>query len=111
MIILKIIIENKEFELKDAEGFIGKLIGLAFKKDIDYVLRFRCNGIHTFCMREKIDVILTDKNNNVLYVYKNLKKNRIILPKKNVYYTYELPNNSIKDNKIKRIVIKDWLSF
>jgi len=40
-----------------------------------------------------IDVYMTDKNNKILYIYKNLKPGRIILPKKNVYYTYETPLN------------------
>ena len=106
VIILKILIDSREFVLKEADSFIKKLIGLSFKKNIDYVLRFRCNGIHTFFMREKIDIILTDKNNNILYQYNNFKKNRILLPKKNVYYTYELPGGSLKNKKAKKIVIK-----
>ena len=40
-----------------------------------------------------IDVYMTDNNNKILYIYKNLKPNKIILPKKNVYYTYESPVN------------------
>lgn len=72
-----------------------------FKKNINHALLFKnCNGIHTFFMIEKIDVILTDKDNNILYLYPNLEKWRILLPKKNVYNTYELPHDSIKDLKI-----------
>lgn len=98
-----IIINNKKILLKEADTFFKKLIGLMLKKNIKYCLRFKCNGIHTFFMRENIDVILTDKDNKVLYTYISLKKNRIILPKKNVYYTYEFPSGSINKhiNKIK----------
>ena len=74
-----------------------------FKKNINYALKLKCTGIHTFFMFSNIDVILTDKNNNILKVYKNLKPNKIILPQKNVYYTYELPPNTIKNSKIKKI--------
>ena len=65
-----------------------------FKKNICYALLFnKCNSIHTFFMRKNIDVIMCDKNNNILYYYNNLRKNNIILPKKNVYKTIELPVN------------------
>ena len=96
MVIMHIIINNKRIELKEIKTFKKKLFGLMGKTNIDYALLFRCNGIHTFFMKESIDIILTDKNYKILYLYKNLKKNKIILPKKKVYYTIELPNNSIK---------------
>lgn len=65
-----------------------------FKKEIKEGLCFpKCNSIHTFFMKINIDVIMTDKDFNILYIYKNLKPNKIILPKKNVYYTFELPVN------------------
>lgn len=71
------------------------------KKKIDYGLCFpRCNSIHTFFMLQPIDVIMTDKNNKILYIYSNLKPWKIILPKKNVYYTYELPIGSTNDLKV-----------
>ncbi len=100
-----IVINNKKILLKTADTFKEKLLGLMLKKEINYALRFRCNGIHTFFMKQNIDVILCDKNNNVLHTYKNLKKNKIILPKRNVYYTYELPKDTIKD-KIKKVIIE-----
>ncbi len=103
---MKIEINDKSIPLRDANTLGKKIIGLMFKKNINYALRLRCNGIHTFFMREKIDVILTDKTNNVLFIYRNLNKNRIILPKKNVYYTYELPKNTIKEY-IRKIRIVD----
>ena len=67
-----------------------------FQKDFDYILKFKANGIHTFFMKKNIDVIFTDKNNKILYIYKNLKPNRIIMPKKGVTYTYETPVNILK---------------
>lgn len=89
---MKIILKNCELELKDCTSFKDKLIGFMFKKNIDYALRFKCKSIHTFFMRESIDIVITNKNNKVLYIYNNFKKNRIII-KKNAYYFYELPHN------------------
>lgn len=102
---MKLIINNYKYELKEAETFYSKLIGLAFKRKTNYALRFRCNGIHTFFMKQNIDVILTDKDNNILYFYKDFKKNKIILPKRKVYYTYEIPSNLRKYNNPKKIEI------
>lgn len=97
-------IKIKVFILKN---IIKRFIGFMFKKDIDYALCFpRCNSIHTFFMKENIDVYMTDKNNKIIYIYKNLKKNRIILPKRNVYNTYEFPINTIEFNLNEQIKIK-----
>lgn len=99
---MKIIINHNEIPLYEAKGFYQRFKGLMFKKKINYALLFRkCNGIHTFFMKDEIDVILTDIDNNILYLYPNLKRNRIILPKKKVYNTYELPKGSIKNLNIK----------
>ena len=101
---MKIKINNKTIKLKEANNIFDNFLGLMFKKKIDYCLRLRCNGIHTFFMKETIDIILTDKNNKVLFTYKNLKPNKILFPKKNVYYTYELPSGTINNN-VKKIEI------
>lgn len=91
---------KKIIEIKNCDNFFHRLKGFMFKKNINYGLCFyKCNSIHTFFMKEKIDVIMTDKNNNVLYTFNHLKKNRIILPKKNVVYTYEIPNGFNTYNK------------
>lgn len=104
---MKIIVSNKEIPLHVADNYFKRLKGLMFKKNIDYALLFKkCNGIHTFFMKEEIDVILTDKNNNILYTYTSLKPWKIILPKKNVYNTYELPKGSIT-KKTKSIKITE----
>lgn len=87
-------------KIKNANTFIKKLKGLMFIKEFDYILKFKTNGIHTYFMKTNIDVLLTDKNNKILYIYKNIKPNKIILPKRKVKYTYEMPVNYIKNIKI-----------
>ena len=83
-------------EIKHYEKHKDKFKGLMFKKNFNYGIRLRSNGIHTFFIKENIDVYLTDKNSKILYIYKNLKPNKIILPKKHIYYTYEFPINKTK---------------
>ena len=96
---MKIILKNKEINVKNCQNFKDRLLGLMFKKEkLNYGLCFpKCNSIHTFFMKQNIDVIMTDKNNKILYKYNNLKPYKIILPKKNVYYVYEFSQNLITE--------------
>ena len=102
---MKLIYNDKCINIKDCNTFFTRLKGFMFDKKINTALLFnKCNSIHTFFMRENIDVIMCDKDNNILYYYNNLKKNKIIWPKKKVYKTIELPVNyfDIKiNNKIR----------
>ena len=105
---MKLIYEDKEISLIECKSFYSRLKGFMFTRGINKALLFdKCNSIHTFFMKKNIDVYMTDKNNKVLYIYKNLGKNKIILPKKNVYYTYEVPVNSISFKINDYIKIKD----
>ena len=91
---MKLIYNNKDINLVECKSFFSRLKGFMFKKKIDHAILFnRCDSIHTFFMKSNIDVILCDKDNNILYYYNNLGKNKIIWPKKNVYKTIELPVN------------------
>ena len=104
---MKLIYNNKEIELINCISFYSRLKGFMFKKNINNALLFnKCNSIHTFFMKENIDVIMCDKDNNILYFYKNLNKNKIILPKKKVYKVIETPSNYFnieKNTKVKII--------
>lgn len=86
-----------EIDVKICRSFKNRLLGLMLKKEkIDYALCFpKCNSIHTFFMKQNIDVVMTDINNTVIYVIKKLKPWKIILPKKSVYYTYEFSENFV----------------
>lgn len=102
---MKLIYDGKEINIKNCNNFFSRLMGFMFKKNINYALLFNnCNSIHTFFMKSNIDVIMCDKDNNILYYYNNLEKNKIILPKKNVSKVIELPVNYFKikiNNKIR----------
>lgn len=94
-----------EINVKLCNNFKDRLLGLMFKKEkLDYGLCFpKCNSIHTFFMKQNIDIFMTDKNNKVIYIKKNLKPWKVILPKKNVYYTYEFSTDLI-DYKIGDVI-------
>lgn len=105
---MKLIYNSKKIKLIDCNTFFSRFMGFMGKKKIECALLFdKCNSIHTFFMKSNIDVIMCDKDNNVICYYNNLGKNKIILPKKNVYKVIELPVNyfEIKLNDKIRIEI------
>lgn len=102
-----IIKDNIKLKIKLCNNIFNRFLGLMFKKNINYGLCFpRCSSIHTFFMRIPIDVIMADKDYNILYIFKNLKPNKIILPKKNVYYTFELPINKFDFSINEKLKVK-----
>lgn len=104
---MKLVYHDKKIDIYECKTFLKRFKGLMGKRNIDYAIYFnKCNSIHTFFMKENIDVIMCDKDNKILYFYKNLSKNKIILPKKNVYRVIETPSNyfNIKLNDEIRMV-------
>lgn len=98
---MEIIINNTKFNIEIANTFKTRFLGLMGKKEIKTGLIFpKCNSIHTFFMRCNIDIIMLNKNKEIIYYKKGMKKNRILV-KKDVYYTIELPENSINDLNLK----------
>lgn len=83
-------------EIKEANTFYKRLFGLMFKKNINYGLLFKnCRSIHTFFMKEEIDIIATDIDDNIIKIYKNIKPRRIIIAPIGTKNIYELPNNTL----------------
>ena len=102
-----IIKDYKKLEIKVCNNLFNRFLGFMLKKNINYGLCFpKCNSIHTFFMLGPIDVIMTDKDYNILYTYEKLKPNKIILPKKNVYYTFELPINKFRFKINEKLKVK-----
>lgn len=84
---------------------INKLIGLMFRKEPikeGYIL-YNCNAIHTFFMRQNIDVIMIDKNNKIVLIRENIKRNKIIIKKEGVH-TLELPLGTSRKYKVNDII-------
>ena len=102
---MKLIYKNKEIELIECKNFYSRLMGFMFEKNIKNALLFnKCNSIHTFFCFQNLDIIMCDKDDNVLYYYENFKPWKIILPKKNVKKVYEFKANSGLKN-IKKLTI------
>ena len=99
---------KNKYEIILADSFYKRLTGFIGKFNIDYGILFpKCNSIHTYFMKENIDVIGLDENNEVIYKYENLPKNKVIKINNERKKTsiLELPANSSKKIKIGTILI------
>ncbi len=102
---MRLIIDNKEQNFYVCNSFKSRFFGLMGKVNIKDIYIFpKCNSIHTFFMKENIDVVMLDKSGNVLKVYNNLQPWKVILPKKNVYFVIELPKNTLKEKELQFVL-------
>lgn len=91
-------------DLKIADDFLSRLIGLMFKKEMsgfDGLLIKQCNSIHTFFMRYAIDIIFLDKEFKVVKVIENMKPWRATLMYFKASQVLELNSGTLM-NKIKK---------
>ncbi len=62
--------------------------------------------LSTYFYCQPVDVVMTDKEYHILYLYHHLRSEKRILFKRKVYYTFVLPVDSCKD-----LVVGDQLSI
>ena len=104
---MQLIYNAKSIDLYVCKSFFSRLKGFMFTRNINRALLFdKCNSIHTFFMKENIDVIMCDNDNKVLFVYRDLPKNKIILPKKGVRKVFETPSGYFDIKINERMMIK-----
>lgn len=104
---MKLIYENKTIDIIDCITFIQRLKGFMFQKNINNALLFKkCNSVHTFFMKTNIDIIMCNNNNEILFFYKDVKPNKIILPKKGVSKVIETPANFFNIKLNSKIILK-----
>ena len=104
-----LIIDNNKILIKKAKSFFSRFMGLMGKKDFNYGLFLKkTNSVHTFFMKENIDIIGLNNNNEVIYKAQNIPKNQIIKINNKIKNTsiLELPSNTSK-----KIKIGDQLTF
>ena len=71
--------DDENIKVKIANNFFKKLIGFMGKKDFDYGIIFpKTNSIHTFFMKENIDVIGFDNHGIIIFKAVNVEKNKVI---------------------------------
>lgn len=87
-------------KIKTATTFKEKFFGLMGKTHINYGLYFpNTKAIHTFFMKEPIDIIGLSSINIITEIKPNVLPNKIIILKRSVH-ALELPKGSTKKYKI-----------
>lgn len=98
-----LLINNNRIPVKEAKSFFKRFKGLMGKKNIDYGMLFKhTNSVHTFFMKENIDIIAINEKFEVIYKAQNIEKNKIIKVKNKIKNTsiIELPSNASKKIKV-----------
>ncbi len=72
-------LNGKKISILIAQNTRERFLGLMGQRHFQHGMLFcKCNAIHTFFMKENIDVIGLNERNEVIFLYENLPKNRII---------------------------------
>ena len=105
---MKVKIQKNVIEVKEAKDFKTRLLGFMGQKNIQTGILFpNCKNIHTFFMKENIDVIGLDENNQIIYIYRDVPKNKIVtISNKQKTSILELPKNTSQN-----LVIGSVLKF
>ena len=102
-------INKKKYKIVELTKFWERFKGLKFNLEkIDYIIKFpHKRFVSTDFICQRIDVILTDKEDKILRIYRDFPSEKYIFPKKKVYNVYFLPvnlsNNFQIDEKLKII--------
>ncbi len=81
-------------EVRIAKNFFERFLGLMGKKNItqrDVIVFPNCNSIHTFFMRENIDVIFVSASGIVTSIFYSLRPWKLLLPQKHAAHCIEMP--------------------
>ena len=100
-------LNGKKIMFKNATDFKTRLLGLMGQKNIDYGILFpNCNAVHTFFMKENIDILGLNEENQVIFIYRDVPKNKIVKVSEKTKKTsiLELPKNTSKSLYIGSIV-------
>lgn len=102
---MKLIINKKKLNIVEKTNFFEKFKGIKFiLEPIKAAYRFTSHYANTYFLFQRVDIIMTDENNKVLYIYSNCKTEKLIFPKFNVKYVYFLPLETTKDLEINQIL-------
>lgn len=86
-------VNNKKIRIYKLTNFFDRIKSLRFiLEKVDYGIMFpKKRGITTVFLCQKIDIIMTDKENKILYIYKNVKSEKYFFPRRKVCNIFFLP--------------------
>lgn len=102
---MKVQIETQILNIKLCQTFFSRFIGMiGKKKKFKYGFYFpNCSSIHTFFMKQPIDVIFVNKNNQVISIHYHVKPWKIV-HNKYAFACYEFSVGILKTVKIDTII-------
>lgn len=89
-------------DLKEAKSLSDQLFGLIIKSNPRYMLFKTRFGIHTFFLKEPIDVLVLDKDYKIMHLRENVKPNSLVFWNPRYFNILELPKGTILKNKIRQ---------
>lgn len=95
-------VKNKKIDIIELTTFWERFKGLKFNLNkLDHGIKFpRKKLVSTIFICQNIDIIMTDKNDKILYLYNNVKPEKYFLPKFKVKDTFFFPLGTAKEYKI-----------
>lgn len=96
----------EQLEIRELKDIRAKAKGLMFSNKISPVY-FRTRwGIHTFFVKQAIDVIVLDSEDRIVAIKKRLLPNRVFMWNPKYENVIELPEGFITKNLKKGIILK-----
>lgn len=109
---MKVKIGKKHINVKVATSFYDRLTGFIGQTNINSGILFpSCNSIHTYFMKEAIDVIALNERNEIVFKVIALPKNKVFKVNRQQKNTsiLELPANSTASLKVgSKIVFENF---
>ena len=98
-----IVLNNQKIPIKIAYSWQQKVKGLMFRPKIDFGLLIpNCISVHTYFLKENIDLIFLNENCVVEYIYQNIPPKKIVMIDEDINKTsvLELPKNASLNMRI-----------
>lgn len=88
-------------DLREAKFFLDKLLGLMNKSNPRSMLFKTRFGIHSFFLKDGIDVLVLDSNYKVVKAKENLRPNKLFIWNPRFFWVIELPRDTLKKTNTK----------
>lgn len=86
-------------DAKELQTFLDKSFGLILRSNPRSLLLRTRYGLHTFFLKEPIDIVILNKNYKVVKIHEGLKPNLIFIWNPLFNLVLELPMGTIKKSK------------
>lgn len=102
-------IEKEKYDVIYLNTFWLKLKSLKFYLEpIEDIYMMRRKGLTTYWFCQNVDIIETDKDNKIVYIYRKFRPDKILFPKRKVSYIYLTPVGASNSFKVgEEFVVKE----